>query len=1161
MSLFTRIRLLLPITVLGVVAAATLDSGKPGPRRLEVLFFGAPTSNGPNHDPVTRYRVLKKGLGTDGINLTYSEDPAKTFTAGNLEKYDAVLMYGNWNQNTAMPTEQLSALVSWVEEGGGFVPVHCASACYGGSPEFIKLVGARFKSHGGEEFQVRNVKPKHPILNGLEGYRAWDESYVHDQHGDDREVLQVREDEPWTWTRTQGEGRVFYTAGGHDHRVWDLPQFHQLLRNGIFWAVGHENYRLLSSLDLPTLEQEKVSLPGYRERKEITMAQKPLPASESMKLAQVPVGMELSLFASEPDIVNPIFVNWDERGRAFVIETIDYPNNLQAGNIGHDRITICEDTNGDGRADRFTRFAEKLSVPTSLVFANGGVICTNGSEVLFLKDTTGNDRADVREVLFDGFKTHDTHAGVSNLRYGFDGWIYATIGYAGFKGSVGGKRHEFSQGVFRFMPDGSALEFIQNTTNNTWGLGFTEEFDILGSTANGNPSWFTTFAKDVYASVGLNQARTPAADNNPIFNPMSMDIRQVDQFDKYTAGAGHALYTARRFPSDYHNRIAFVCGPTGKLVGNFEMARDGAGWKATQSHNNLYASADAWSAPVCAEVGPDGAVWICDWYNIIVQHNPTPNRNSAGVDARNGKGNAYETPLRDKQHGRIYRVYPKGTPDDANPGIDADKPASLAAALDHPNLFWRLHAQRLISERANKDLAPELERLVKTTEFAPPHALHALASVGALSPQLLESSLNSGQAATRRAAIRLANPAQLKNALLHDGALGKADGRELAEILIAMAKGASDPEIGAAIHQVASSSPETILDDPVLRDAWQIAARKQADGVLAAAKVSGSSNSSPDEAPNLLPNPDFSEVADGMPVGWTDVRTYGGAQGNAVKVSASPEGRNGSTCLKVSCEQITDSGVAITIPLKPGTRYRLSGWIKTENLTPVKGSPGALLNIHAGTRSGNVSGTSDWKEVSLEFESRGSRETIIHCLFGGYGGAKGTAWFDDLSLTELGSTNTLAGAIDSVRAFHAQGGVVDAKPVVRKFKPDPEVHARGEEIYARTCVACHGVDGKGVPHTFPPLDGSDWITGDPELAIKIVLHGLMGPVKVGDESFNSVMAPLGPTLNDAEIADVITFVRQRWSNDDSPVPASAVKKIRSQTAGRNSMWSAEELGR
>ncbi len=259
-----------------------------------------------------------------------------------------------------------------------------------------------------------------------------------------------------------------------------------------------------------------------------------------------------------------------------MIETVDYPNNLQAGNLGHDRIHICEDTNGDGKADKFTLFADKLSIPTSSVFVNGGLICTNGPDMIFLKDTDGDDKADVRKVLFSGFNTGDTHAGVSNLRIGLDNWIYATIGYSGFAGTVGGENLKFSTGVFRFKPDGSKLEFLQNTTNNTWGLGFTSASTSSAPRLTAIHPGIYTFAKEMYDAAGLDQPKTPAGDDNPKFFPSSMDIRQVDQFDRYTAGAGHAFYTSERFPASYRDRIAFVCGPTGKLVSQFEITPQGS---------------------------------------------------------------------------------------------------------------------------------------------------------------------------------------------------------------------------------------------------------------------------------------------------------------------------------------------------------------------------------------------------------------------------------------------------------------------------------------------------------------------------------------------------------------------------------------------------------
>jgi putative membrane-bound dehydrogenase-like protein len=167
----------------------------------------------------------------------------------------------------------------------------------------------------------------------------------------------------------------------------------------------------------------------------ISIMQLPVSPEESMKHMVVPPGFEVKLFAAEPDIKKPICMAHDERGRLWVAETFDYPNELQPEGKGNDRITICEDTNSDGKADKFTVFADKLSIPTSMCFANGGVVVTQAPHTLFLRDTDGDGKADERKVLFTGWGTGDTHAGPSNLRWGLDGWIYGTCGYSGFRGT------------------------------------------------------------------------------------------------------------------------------------------------------------------------------------------------------------------------------------------------------------------------------------------------------------------------------------------------------------------------------------------------------------------------------------------------------------------------------------------------------------------------------------------------------------------------------------------------------------------------------------------------------------------------------------------------------------------------------------------------------
>src|SRR5205085_2319509 len=233
----------------------------------------------------------------------------------------------------------------------------------------------------------------------------------------------------------------------------------------------------------------------------ITTMQKPLDPAESMKHLFTHQGFEVSLFASEPEIIKPIWLAWDERGRLWIAETIDYPNNLQGEGEGHDRLKICEDTDGDGRADKFTIFCDKLSIPTSFAFANGGVIVIHSGKTEFFKDTDGDGKADERQVLFSGWGMGDTHATASNLRYGFDNWIWGTVGYSGFRGTVGGQEIRFGQGIFRFKPDGSKLEFVRSSNNNTWGLGLTEDNLIFGSTANGNASMYMPIPNRYYEAV------------------------------------------------------------------------------------------------------------------------------------------------------------------------------------------------------------------------------------------------------------------------------------------------------------------------------------------------------------------------------------------------------------------------------------------------------------------------------------------------------------------------------------------------------------------------------------------------------------------------------------------------------------------------------------
>ncbi|MEQ1751833.1 MAG: PVC-type heme-binding CxxCH protein, partial [Prosthecobacter sp.] len=183
---------------------------------------------------------------------------------------------------------------------------------------------------------------------------------------------------------------------------------------------------------------------NYEKRPEPLTLQLPFSVKGSMERTQVPADLELKLFASEPDIAKPIAFAWDERGRCWVVETRDYPHGITENHEGQDSVKICEDTNGDGKADKFTVFAEKLNLPTGIVFARKGIIVAAPPQFIYLEDTDGDDKADKREVIIDCWGIRDTHAQASSLHYGFDNWIYGCVGYSGIEGYVGGKQHQFA---------------------------------------------------------------------------------------------------------------------------------------------------------------------------------------------------------------------------------------------------------------------------------------------------------------------------------------------------------------------------------------------------------------------------------------------------------------------------------------------------------------------------------------------------------------------------------------------------------------------------------------------------------------------------------------------------------------------------------------------
>lgn len=858
------------------------SSASAADKSLKILFLG----DKGHHRPQDRAAQLIPVLRSRGISIEYTEN-LSVLSDETLKQYDGLVIYANI---TEIKPEQEKALLDFVRGGKGFIPLHCASYCFLNSPAYIALVGAQFQRHGGQEFITKIAEPDHPIMKNFDGFRSWDETYIHHRHNaEGRLILEYREQgeqaegakqEPWTWVRQEGKGRVFYTAWGHDERTWSQPGFQTLVERGIRWACGEDlkdmpafsNPALFQAPKMTALRKDVEpfkfvdvgnEIPNYtpskkwgEQGKPLSQMQEPLSPAESQKHYVFPEGFELELFASEPELGGkPIFITWDHRGRLWTCETLDYPNELKDANRGRDRIRICEDTDGDGKADKFTVFAEELSIPTAIAFCRGGVIVQNGTETLYLKDTNGDDKADVREVIISGWSMGDTHGGISNFHYGLDNWYWGMQGYNGSEPvTAAGKQGAFRQGFWRFQTavgpkqdtaEAGKVEFIRSTNNNTWGLGFSEEGLVFGSTANHNPSEFMPIPNRYYERVrGWSPATLNGIADTHLFKAITENIRQVDQHGGYTAAAGHALYTARTYPKTWWNRTAFVCEPTGHLVGTFLLVPNGAGFKS-YSPNNLVASDDEWAAPIMAEVGPDGNVWILDWYNYIVQHNPTPN------GFKTGKGNAYETKLRDKRYGRIYRLVYRDaeSASTASPKLSTDDPVSLVKALSHTNMFWRKHAQRLLVERGKGDVESDLVKQLGDTSVdgiglnpGVIHALWTLHGLGLIKPgtptfEAVISTLKHPSEGVRRNALQvLPNDASSLAAILKSGCLQDSNAQVQLAAILALADQSPAGSAGEAIAKL--SRQEATMKDRWLGDAVTAAAATHAIAFLQTVSMS-----------------------------------------------------------------------------------------------------------------------------------------------------------------------------------------------------------------------------------------------------------------------------------------------------------------------------------
>ena len=466
---------------------------------------------------------------------------------------------------------------------------------------------------------------------------------------------------------------------------------------------------------------------------------------------------EVDLVVSEPLIEDPVAIDWDLEGRLWVAEMHDYPAGLKGQYQPGGRVRLLQDTDGDGRFDQSSLFAENLPFPTGISVWNAGVLVCAAPDIIYLEDRNGDGKQDLKKTLFTGFATHNYQARVNSLQLGLDNWIYGAIGLFGgvIHSSQLGVRIEIKGRDFRMRPGTGDLEPVtgltqQGRARDDWGNWFGCD---NGTLATHYPLPDHYLRRNPHIAPPPPEVYVPDYPNANQLYPISRPLERFNDpthLNRVTSACGLGVYRDDWLGPDYANNV-FVCEPVHNLVRRLQLKTKGSTFsgKAPEAENQFefLASDDNWFRPVQVRTGPDGALWIIDMYRFIIEH-PIwiqPDR-LAQLDVRAGAS-----------LGRIYRLRPAFQEPRPIPTIDRTHFRQLLSNLASANGTLRDLAHQELVALADPDSVEPLRKMVRasprpTTRL---HGLCILDGLNAMTPDILLHALDDEHPALRRHAVRL----------------------------------------------------------------------------------------------------------------------------------------------------------------------------------------------------------------------------------------------------------------------------------------------------------------------------------------------------------------------------------------------------------------------